>query len=65
MPCTTVTNFCCERKVMLQLSVVCYQVLLCLETYNTYAIAINKLCKLNFRYFTMYLVISQQKGHSF
>ena len=24
---------------------------------------INKLCKLNFRYFTMYLAISQQKGY--
>ena len=27
------------------------------------AIAINKLCKLNFRYFTMYLTISQQHGY--
>ena len=27
--CTTVTNFCSEGKVMLLLSVVCYQVLLC------------------------------------
>ena len=26
------------------------------------AIAINKLCKLNFRYFTMYLATSQQQG---
>ena len=26
-------------------------------------IAINKLCKLNFRYFTMYLAISQQQGY--
>ena len=26
-----------------------YQVLLCLDTYDTDAIAINKLCKLNFR----------------
>ena len=23
----------------------------------------NKLCKLNFRYFTMYLAISQQQGY--
>ena len=23
----------------------------------------NKLCKLNFRYFTMYLVINQQQGY--
>ena len=27
------------------------------------AIAINKLCKLNFRYFTMYLAISQQQDY--
>ena len=26
-------------------------------------IAINKLCKLNFRYFTVYLTISQQHGY--
>ena len=32
-----------------------YQVLLCLDTYDTDAIAINKLCKLNFRYSTIYL----------
>ena len=25
--------------------------------------AINKVCKLNFRYFTMYLTISQQQGY--
>ena len=47
MPCITVTNFCSEGKVILQLSVVHYQLLLCLDTN---AIAINKLCKLNFRY---------------
>ena len=29
VPCTTVTNFCSEGKVMLLLSMVCYQVLLC------------------------------------
>ena len=63
MPCTTVTNFCSEGKVMLLLSVVHYQVLLCLDTYDTDAIAINKLCELNFRYFTMYLAISQQQGN--
>ena len=65
MPCTTVTNFCREGKVMLQLSVVRYQVLLCLDTYDLDAIAIIKLCKLNFRYFTIYLVISQQQGQRF
>ena len=27
------------------------------------AIAINKVCKLNFRYFNMYLAISQQQGY--
>ena len=43
MPCTIVTNLCSEGKVMLQLSVVRYQVLLCLDTYDTEAIAINKL----------------------
>ena len=42
-----------------------YQVLLCLDTYDTDAIAINKLCKLNFRYFTIYLVINQQHGQGF
>ena len=63
MPCTTVTNFCSEGKVMLFLSMVRYQVLLCFITHNTDAIAINKLCKLNFRYFTMYLTISQQHGY--
>ena len=26
-------------------------------------IAINKVCKLNFRYFVMYLAISQQHGY--
>ena len=27
------------------------------------ATAINKLCKLNIRYFTMYLAISKQRGY--
>ena len=58
MPCTTVINFCSKGKVMLLLSMVRYQVLLCLDTYDTDAIAINKLCKLNLRYFTIYLVKS-------
>ena len=48
---------------MLLLSMVCYQVLLCFRHTHTDAIAINKLCKLNFRYFTMYLTISQQHGY--
>ena len=61
MPCTTVANFCSEGKVMLLLSMVCYQVLLCFRHTRQDAIAINKLCKLNFRYFTMYL--SQQHGY--
>ena len=43
MQCTIVTNFCSEGKVMLKLSVVLYKVLLCLDTYDTDAIAINKL----------------------
>ena len=48
---------------MLLLSMVRYQVLLSLDTHDTDAIAMNKLCKLNFRYFTMYLAISQQQGY--
>ena len=50
MPCTTVTNFNSGGKVMLLLSMVRYQVLL---SFRQDAIAINKLCKLNFKYFTM------------
>ena len=63
MPCTTVTNFCSEGYAVTECG--CYQVLLCLDTYDTDAFAINKLCKLNFRYFTMYLVISLQQGQGF
>ena len=63
MPCTTVTNFCNEGKVMVLLSMVRYQVLFVLDTHDTDAIAMNKLSKLNFRYFTMYLAISQQQGY--
>ena len=49
---------------MLLLSMVCYQVLLCFRhTRYIDAIAMNKLCNLNFRYFTMYLAISQQQGY--
>ena len=61
MPCATVTNFCSDGKVMPLLSVVRYQVLLCFR--HTDAIAINKPCKLNYRYFTMYLTVSQQQGY--
>ena len=60
MPCTTVTN---EGKVMVLLSMVRYQVFFVLDTHDKDAIAMNKLCKLNFRYFTMYLAISQQQGY--
>ena len=63
MPCTIVTNFCSEGKVMLLLSMVRYQILLFLDSHDTVAIAIKKLCKLNFRYFMMYLAISQQQGY--
>ena len=63
MPCTTVTNFCSESKVMVLLSMVRYQVLLCFRHIRYDTIAINKLCKLNFRYFTIYLAISQQQGY--
>ena len=41
MPCTTVTNFCSEVKVTQLLSMVRYQVLLCLDSYDTEAIAIT------------------------
>ena len=40
-----------------------YQVCFVLDTHDTDAIAMNKLCKLNFRYFTMCLAISQQQGY--
>ena len=63
MPCTTVTNFCNEGKVMLLLSMVPIKFCFVLDTHDTDAIAMNKLCKLNFRYFTMYLAISQQQGY--
>ena len=42
-----------------------YQVLFCLDTYDTDAIAMKKLRKLKYRYFTMYLAISQQQGQGF
>ena len=64
MPCTTVTSLCSEGKVMLLLSVVRNKVL-CLDTYDTDTIDINKICELNFRYFTLYLVISKQQGQGF
>ena len=48
---------------MLLLSMVRYQVLLSFRHIHTDANAINKLCKLNFWYFTMYLAISQQQGY--
>ena len=34
MPCTTVTNFCSEGKVMLLLSMVRYQVCFVLDSYD-------------------------------
>ena len=61
--CTTVTNFCSKGKVMLLLSMVHYQVCFVLDSHDMDAIAMNKLCKLNFRYFTMYLAINQQQGY--
>ena len=48
---------------MLQLSVSSLSNVLRLDTYDMDAIATNKLCKLNFRYFIMYLDISQQQGY--
>ena len=63
MTCTTVTNFCSEGKVMLLVSMVAIKFCFVLDTHDTNAITINKLRKLNFRYFTMYLTISQQHGY--
>ena len=63
MPCTTVTNFCNEGKVMLLLSMVAIKFCFVLDTHDTDAIAMNKLCKLNYWYFTIYLDISQQQGY--
>ena len=45
------------------LSMVAIEFCFVLDTHDTDAIAMNKLCKLNFRYFTMYLAISQQQGY--
>ena len=50
MPCTTVTNFGNKGKVMVLLSMVRYNFCFVLDIHDTDAIAINKLCKLNFRY---------------
>ena len=63
MPCTTVTNFL--AKVRLCCYCVWFAIKFCLvlDTHDMDAIAINKLCELNFRYFTMYLTISQQHGY--
>ena len=47
---------------MVLLNMVRYQVLLCFRHTRYDTIAMNKLCKLNFNYFTMYLAISQQQG---
>ena len=44
---------------MVLLSMVAIEFCLVLDTHDTDAIAMYKLCKLNFRYFTMYLAISQ------
>ena len=64
MPCTTVTNFCSEGKVTLLLSIVSFKFCFVLDTHDMDAIAINKLCKFNFWYCTMYLTtISQQHGY--
>ena len=48
---------------MLLLSMVPIKFCFVLDTYDMDAIAINKRCKLNFRYFTMYLAISQQQDY--
>ena len=59
-----VTNLCNEGKVMVLLSMVRIKFCFVLDTHDTDTIAMNKLCKLNFRYFTMYGVSnSQQQGY--
>ena len=63
MPCTTVTNFCNKGKVMLLQVWFAIKFCFVLDTHDTDAIAMNKLCKLNFRYFTIYLAVSQQQGY--
>ena len=62
MLCITLANFCSEGKVLLLLSMVRYQVMLCFRN-DTDTIAVNKLCKLTLWYFTMYLAISKQWGY--
>ena len=63
MPCTTVTNFCNKGKVMVLLSMVRYQVLLCFRhtQYRHYCYEQAIYAKL--QVFTMYLAISQQQGY--
>ena len=63
MPCTTVTNFCNEGRVMVLLSMVRYQVLLCFRHTRYRRYCYEQATKLNFRYFTVYLAISQQQGY--
>ena len=48
---------------MLLLSMVAIKFCFVLDTHDTDAIAMNKLCKFNFRYYTTYLAISQQQGY--
>ena len=45
-----VTNFCSEGKVMVLLSMVAITFCFVLDTHDTDAISMNKLCKLNFSY---------------
>ena len=63
MPCITVTNFCSEGKVMLLLSMVRYQVFLCFRHTRYGCYGYEQVCKLNFRYFIMYLALNQQQGY--
>ena len=48
---------------MLLLSMVPIKFCFVIDTHDMDAIAMNKLCKLNFRYFTMYLALNQQQGY--
>ena len=63
MPCTTVTNFCGEGKVMLLLSMVRYQVLLCFRHTRHGRYCYKQAMKVTLQVFTMYLTISQQHGY--
>ena len=63
MPCTAVTNFCSEGKVMLLLSMVRYQVLLCFRHIRYGRYCYKQAMYVKLQVFTMYLAISQQQNY--